>query len=112
MKDWQPNDEAIVTRGQHRDKTVYLREHLKHESSWLVRHDNDVLKIKAEFLRDPSESCQPLSFARLQSEVAEWSDRNFPSNEPVDPLLGAVEGAAVSSGRRAVCGPLCGSVRA
>lgn len=33
-----------------------------------------------------------LTFARLQAEVAAWSGRNFPGKEPVDPLLGVVEG--------------------
>lgn len=34
---------------------------------------------------------EPLNFARLQSEVGEWSRRNFPDNEPIDPFLGVVE---------------------
>jgi NTP pyrophosphatase (non-canonical NTP hydrolase) len=32
-----------------------------------------------------------ITLATLQAEVGEWSDRNFPGKEPVDPLLGAVE---------------------
>lgn len=32
-----------------------------------------------------------MNFKTLQSEVGEWSDRNFPGKEAVDPLLGAVE---------------------
>lgn len=33
----------------------------------------------------------PLTFRELQNEVSEWSQRNFPNNEPIDPFLGVVE---------------------
>jgi NTP pyrophosphatase (non-canonical NTP hydrolase) len=32
-----------------------------------------------------------MELTQLQDEVGEWSCRNFPNNEPIDPLLGLVE---------------------
>lgn len=33
----------------------------------------------------------PLDFSMLQSEVGEWSRKNFPNNTPDNPFLGLVE---------------------
>lgn len=32
-----------------------------------------------------------LTFEGLQTQVGEWSRKNFPNNEPTDPFLGVVE---------------------